>query len=323
MADKGAFIREDCEMIEELTVLDEGVRQESLTGEKAIKKNGFFANTPLDAIFIGLSFFGIAMYIVTALYFNVIPWYVLLMLGGFASFLICFNSECITHCHNHTPMFRSKSLNKAFSVINTLALGEAVTVNHVFHFNHHRYVNDPIDPKTGRTGDWTSAYRLGKNGEVEPFIPYVLGMVLRYRYHRKDMKDVHDEFEAEVKRRGLTRQIQIELIAQKLFLIFLCWLNWKFFLFYYLPVWMVGSVAAWGFGYGEHYGAKPGNRKTDSVSSYNPIYNFLFFNNGYHQEHHYRPDLHWTKIKQIHNEMLPEAQRTVIHGSHLSNLGLW
>jgi fatty acid desaturase len=164
---------------------------------------------------------------------------------------------------------------------------------------------------------------LGKNGEPEPFLPYVLGMVLRYRYRRKDMKDVHDEFDAEVKRRGLTRQIQFELAVQKLFLVFLCYLNWKCFLFYYLPVWLFGSVAAWGFGYGEHFGSKPGSRKTDAVSSYNAVYNFLFFNNGYHQEHHYRPDVHWTKIKRLRDEMLPEDQRRVIRGSHLSNLGLW
>jgi fatty acid desaturase len=309
-------------MIDELAVLPEETPKESLPSDRAVKKTALFANTKLDAILVGFSFFGIALYVVTGFYFKMIPWYWLLAIGTLASFLICFNSECITHSHNHTPFFRSKFLNKAFSVINTLALGEVVTINNVFHFNHHRYVNDMIDPETGKTGDWTSSYRLGKNGEQQPFIPYVLGMVLRYRFYRKDMKDVHHEFEAEVKRRKLKRQIQIESAAQKLFLVFLLWLNWKFFLFYYWPVWFVGSVAAWGFGYGEHYGTKPGNRKTDSVSSYNPIYNFFMFNNGYHQEHHYRPDVHWSKIQRLHNDMLPEDQRMVIRSWHLSNLGL-
>jgi len=291
--------------------------------ERVAKRAGVFANTRLDAIFVGITFLGIGIYIATAHYFQVIPWYALLALGLFSSFLICFNSECITHCHNHTPIFRSKFLNKAFSVINTLALGEAVTINHVFHFNHHRYINDPIDPETGKTGDWTSSYRLGKNGQEQPFIPYVLGMVLRYRFHRKDMHDVDEAFEADVKRRNLGSQIQIELIAQKVFLILLLWLNWRFFLFYYWPVWFVGSVAAWGFGYGEHWGAKPGDRKADSVSCYSSIYNFFMFNNGYHQEHHYRPEVHWTKIRQLRKDMLPENERVVIAGWHLSNLGIF
>jgi hypothetical protein len=29
----------------------------------------------------------------------------------------------------------------------------------------------------------------------------------------------------------------------------------------------------------------------------------LWFNNGYHAEHHFRPKLHWTKMKQLHEEI--------------------
>ena len=44
------------------------------------------------------------------------------------------------------------------------------------------------------------------------------------------------------------------------------------------------------------------------VSSYHKLYNWLFFNNGYHAEHHFRPKLHWTKMEQLHEE-IAEAQR--------------
>ncbi|MBV8639782.1 MAG: fatty acid desaturase, partial [Verrucomicrobia bacterium] len=44
------------------------------------------------------------------------------------------------------------------------------------------------------------------------------------------------------------------------------------------------------------------------VSSYHKWYNLIWFNNGYHAEHHFRPKLHWTKMKQFHEEIL-EAQR--------------
>jgi hypothetical protein len=33
----------------------------------------------------------------------------------------------------------------------------------------------------------------------------------------------------------------------------------------------------------------------------------LWFNNGYHAEHHFRPKVHWTRMKQLHNE-IAEAQ---------------
>ena len=33
---------------------------------------------------------------------------------------------------------------------------------------------------------------------------------------------------------------------------------------------------------------------------YNPAFNWLWLNNGYHAEHHYRPKHHWTKMHELH-----------------------
>jgi fatty acid desaturase len=44
------------------------------------------------------------------------------------------------------------------------------------------------------------------------------------------------------------------------------------------------------------------------VSSYDKWYNVIWFNNGYHAEHHFRPKMHWTKMQRFHEEIL-EAQR--------------
>ena len=44
------------------------------------------------------------------------------------------------------------------------------------------------------------------------------------------------------------------------------------------------------------------------VSWYHRLYNWLWFNNGYHAEHHYRPRVHWTRMKQLH-EQIAEEQR--------------
>jgi len=87
-----------------------------------------------------------------------------------------------------------------------------------------------------------------------------------------------------------------------------------------LVVVYLSLVATTAQNYFEHYGATPGSRKTDSVSCYNPIYNFLWFNNGYHQEHHFRAGVHWTRIKELRSEMLPEDQRRVVRGAHFMNL---
>jgi hypothetical protein len=44
------------------------------------------------------------------------------------------------------------------------------------------------------------------------------------------------------------------------------------------------------------------------VSSYHWLYNLLWFNNGYHAEHHYKPKVHWTKMHELHAQ-IREAQR--------------
>lgn len=64
----------------------------------------------------------------------------------------------------------------------------------------------------------------------------------------------------------------------------------------------------------------PGDRRTDSVSSYGWFYNLIWFNNGYHQEHHYRPQTHWTRVKALRANMLPDEQRRVVRGAHWFNL---
>ena len=33
------------------------------------------------------------------------------------------------------------------------------------------------------------------------------------------------------------------------------------------------------------------------------IYNWLFFYDGYHAEHHFRPKVHWTKMEKFHQSI--------------------
>ena len=71
--------------------------------------------------------------------------------------------------------------------------------------------------------------------------------------------------------------------------------------------------------YLEHYGATPGDRRTDSVSSYGRLYNLIWFNNGYHQEHHFRPQVHWTRVPEVKSLLPPESERRTVRGAHWFN----
>jgi fatty acid desaturase len=99
--------------------------------------------------------------------------------------------------------------------------------------------------------------------------------------------------------------------------------NWRYFVFFYLPSYYLGWVLSYAEGYLEHYGATPGNHYANSVSSYNWLYNFLWFNNGYHQEHHWDPKMHWTRMRELHEQLRPRlvANHTrVLRGPHLTAL---
>lgn len=63
-----------------------------------------------------------------------------------------------------------------------------------------------------------------------------------------------------------------------------------FFLLAYLPGWAAGLGLCWLHGHYEHAGG--------TTSHYGRLYNVLFFNDGYHVEHHAHPTLHWTDLKR-------------------------
>jgi hypothetical protein len=61
-----------------------------------------------------------------------------------------------------------------------------------------------------------------------------------------------------------------------------------FFLTAYLPGYALGLGLCWLHGYYEH--------ARGTISHHGRLYNLLFFNDGYHVEHHARPGAHWTTL---------------------------
>ena len=70
----------------------------------------------------------------------------------------------------------------------------------------------------------------------------------------------------------------------------LVWLAPSGFLLIYLPGWLVGLALCQLQGHYEH--------ARGTTSYYGRVYNALFFNDGFHVEHHARPSTHWSQLKQ-------------------------
>lgn len=74
----------------------------------------------------------------------------------------------------------------------------------------------------------------------------------------------------------------------------------KLFLFGYAPGYLLGMALARLQGDMEHARSE---RPEAGVSHYGSLYNFLWFNDGYHAEHHLSPRAHWTRVPALRGQI--------------------
>jgi fatty acid desaturase len=270
-----------------------------------------FAHDARDGVLVLLSLLTIAAYVTLALVWEMLPLPGALACGVAMIFLICTNYQCVAHNFLHNPFFVSRRLNTLFALVNSIPLGMSQTLYTFHHFNHHRFSNDYRDPETGRTRDRSSTFAHSRAPQTEePLASYALVGV-----PRTDLVSPYREAKA----KNRHRHVLLEAAAVLAFVGVMAWINWQYVLVFVFPVWFFGQAAALAENYFEHHKARPGHARANSVSCYNPLYNLIWFNNGYHQEHHCRPAVHWTEIPAVRSEMLPDDQRRVVRGAHWFN----
>ena len=89
-----------------------------------------------------------------------------------------------------------------------------------------------------------------------------------------------------------------------------------FFIGVYLPGYALGIGLCWLQGHFEHVGG--------TTSHYGRLYNWFFFNDGYHVEHHLRPGEHWSRLPRrphagARTSRWPPVLRWLIGGSSASS----
>jgi fatty acid desaturase len=258
-----------------------------------------FAYTKWDAVPVIAGLLHCAYVLTLFFIFPYAPWWILLCMGLIYSISISWNMNGVSHNLIHNPFFTSRLLNRLFSIILSVTLGISQTFYKYVHHRHHMGNSDRPD-EDGKTRDWISIYRHGHDGEAENPWSYIF-----LSYFREDPGAIY----AEIKRKnpvdarwGIT-----EIVILAITIVVGIFLNWKFWI-YFLPFYYLGHCASYLNGYFLHYGGNPDKPIAWGVSSYDKCYNLLWFNNGYHAEHHFRPKLHWTKMKKLHEELL-DAQR--------------
>ncbi|WP_337263989.1 MULTISPECIES: fatty acid desaturase family protein [unclassified Serratia (in: enterobacteria)] len=226
-----------------------------------------------------------------------------------------YNIIVISHFFTHTPWFSSAALNAAVSVLNSINIGQSVQAYHLTHVrNHHRYNNDQ-GKQTQPPQDTSSTYLEGENGEHISLMSYTvrgaLGTWWRswvacgkalcfWKCHSEAVEPALYYSRSEAASARERAQLRWDRVAQGAILILLLFLAWDWVLLCYLPSLYLAFVLVNVQNYYEHYGANPDDRFANSVSYYGRFYNFMAFNDGYHQEHHLAPSVHWRKLPQTH-----------------------
>jgi len=263
-----------------------------------------FAHTRMDAIPVlaGVAHLLFDVYLIVG--FNSRPLWVSVLLGCLYAVSISWNINGVSHNFIHTPYFRPRWLNYAFSLLESIAIGFSQTYYDWIHMRHHVGNSDRQD-EHGETVDWISLYRHGKDGKPESVWGYTFLSVFR-----DNIGDVHkaiaksSPFDARWARFELWTFLALAFAA----LVY----NWKALLFL-VPFYYLGNCLSSLNGYYEHFNGNPDVPLAWGVSSYNNLYNFLWFGNGYHAEHHYRPRMHWTNMRRFHEQIKEEQERAGVH----------
>lgn len=243
--------------------------------------------------------------------FDRLPWWALVGLGLAVGYLHLMNVNSFGHHFIHTPFFKSEWLNRAFSMMNSFSLGNPQELYRVVHLRHHAANNDLPDAWGRPTKDWHSIYRFGRDGKAENVFTYAILTHLRM--------DPIEICQVLLKQGRFWRMVA-EWVGMGVVLAACALVSWKGVVFFYLPVLIIAWPFSYAQNYYEHFGAVPGDRHADAVSAYGRLYNLLWFNNGYHQEHHYQPNVHWTEmaaVREKYGKVFEEHGLRVLHHPHL------
>jgi len=217
------------------------------------------------------------------------------------AFSVGWNLNSVAHNFIHNPFFVAPWANRIVAYLISWSLITPQTMYHYVHLWHHAGNADYPD-EAGHTVDPLSIYQFGADRKPEPLWSYVF-----LQFFRDD-----DPFALAAKIRS-RRPADARRAMNEFWSMLVVWAT---FLLIAWPFAVLGIVASYLgqclsnlSGYYEHLGGNPDEPIAWGVSTYAPVYNFVFLNNGYHAEHHYRPKQHWTRMEALRRSIAEEQTR--------------
>lgn len=202
--------------------------------------------------------------------------------------LTSFFCAVITHNTVHSPVFRSRRMNKLFQIVLTPSYGHPVSMFVPGHnLSHHKYLQQPKDRMR------TDKMRFGWNLLNQIVFAWVVGGPIT-------RDNIEYARAMQLRKPAWFRQLTWELLAYALFIGVTLALDWKKFIFFVL---IPHQYAAWGImgvNFIQHEGCDAEHPYNHSRNFTGRAMNWFTFNNGYHGLHHMRPALHWSLLPEVH-----------------------
>ncbi len=204
----------------------------------------------------------------------------------------------IAHNHNHCPTFDSKRANNVFGHVLTIFYGYPTMMWVPTHnLNHHQFVNC--------RGDATITWRYTNRHNLLVAATYFF--VSSY-FQREPIERYVQR--ARQSNQNLYRRILFQYAFWGAFFLGTLLLSIAlhfherlgFFVWFFslvVPAFCSVSVIMF-FNYIQHVHTHGGSERDHSRNFTSQLFNFCFFNNGYHTAHHDHPGLHWSELPAAH-----------------------
>ncbi len=207
-----------------------------------------------------------------------------------AGWAVLFWNYAVLHNHMHVPIAEPAALRWVVSRTLGLSCGFPYRGYYLFHFNHHKYNDGP--------GDW--GQRLPAEGVPHYLLRNTLGQWF-WPWARV----------SNVWRATKTRAQRLELVLDFVvvdgtLLGLLFWepaLGLSFF-----GMLLLGQFAIFWLNLAAHFESDSSRRDSLGVTSTSRFYNFFFFNAGYHQAHHFWPQVPWQELPAATRELAASAR---------------
>jgi fatty acid desaturase len=239
-------------------------------------------------------------------------WWIVML--PFHAWLICNLHNSPLHHHSHWSTFTNKKANALYELLLSMVGGIAHQSWKWSHLTHHVYVNDRPEPGA-TTKDPVSVFKYGKNGEVENFWSFCI---------RGSVENIAGKIRRNQKTTALYNHTQnnIESWSWIVYSAIIIAVDVKFGA-WMLVVYALANFLNMATSYGEHWGVldRRGDTTQDSIGIYSKWYNWIGFGAGYHQEHHNKPGVHWTKLHTLTPKMHPN--RRTVKSMHIFNNPYW